>query len=151
MIFLCDLFVWLTTMTYKATGALNCCEPIYWYASIFARILAETCILTNSRVCVITGTNRCRSEWNSMFTCIWVALTVSTTGTSNAVQQNTIEHIIISEAVYTGWHSTTWQIPESKLMPRSINDVLTQSSNDLQRSLCRVQCRQTLAVGARPV
>ncbi len=44
---------------------------------------------------------------------------------------------------------TTWQIPDSKLLPRSISDILTQISNDFQRLLCRVQCRQTLAVAAR--
>ncbi len=49
------------------------------------------------------------------------------------------------------WRNVT--NPESKLMPRSINDVtlLTQTSNDLQWSLCHVQSRQTLAVEARPV
>ncbi len=42
--------------------------------------------------------------------------------------------------------------PDSKLLPHSIYDILTQISNDFQRSLCRVQCRQTLAAAAqRPV
>ncbi len=50
---------------------------------------------------------------------------------------------MISNGVYSR------QIQDSKLMPRSIYDVLTQSSNDLQRSLCRVQCRQTLAVAVK--
>ncbi len=36
-------------------------------------------------------------------------------------------------------------------MPRSIYDVLTQISNDFQRSLYRVQCRQALAVAVRCV
>uniref|UniRef100_A0A671RAG0 Suppressor APC domain containing 2 n=1 Tax=Sinocyclocheilus anshuiensis TaxID=1608454 RepID=A0A671RAG0_9TELE len=45
--------------------------------------------------------------------------------------------------------SATRQIPDSKLLPRSIYYVLPQNSDDLQRSLCRVQCRQTLAVAAR--
>ncbi len=35
----------------------------------------------------------------------------------------------MSDAVYTGC-STARQIPDSKLMPRFIYDVLTQSSND---------------------
>ncbi len=43
----------------------------------------------------------------------------------------TIQPIMISDAVY----------PDSKLMPRSVYDILTQSTNDFQRSLCRVQCR----------
>ncbi len=38
------------------------------------------------------------------------------------------------------------QIPDRKLLPSSIYDVLTQISNDFQRSLYCVQCRQTLAV-----
>ncbi len=42
----------------------------------------------------------------------------------------------------------TRQIPDSKLLPRSIYDILTQISNDFQWSLCRVQCRQTLAVAS---
>ncbi len=37
------------------------------------------------------------------------------------------------------------------LLPRSICDVLTQISNDFQRSLHCVQCWQTLAVVARLV
>ncbi len=56
--------------------------------------------------------------------------------------------IIISDAVYTGC-GTARQIPDSKLLPRSIYDVLTHISNDFQRSLCRVLCRQILAVVAR--
>ncbi len=48
-------------------------------------------------------------------------------------------------------HGVTRQIPDRKLLPCSIYDVLTQISNDFQRSLYRVQCRQTLAVVARPV
>ncbi len=60
-------------------------------------------------------------------------ITVSTLDASGAAWQNTIELIKISDAVYT-------------------RCVLTQISNDFQRSLCRVQCRQTLAVAAwRPV
>ncbi len=50
--------------------------------------------------------------------------TVSTPDTSGAALQNTIELIIISDAVYTGW-DTTRQILNSKLLPRSIYDVLT--------------------------
>ncbi len=38
----------------------------------------------------------------------------------------------------------TWKIPDSKLLPRSIYDVLTQISNYFQQSFCRVQCRQTV-------
>ncbi len=45
--------------------------------------------------------------------------TVSTPDASGAVQQNTIELIIISDAVYTGC-GTARQIPNSKLLPRSI-------------------------------
>ncbi len=47
--------------------------------------------------------------------------------------QNTVvnrtQYIIISDAVYTEC-SAGRQIPDSKLMPRFIYDVLTQSSND---------------------
>ncbi len=62
---------------------------------------------------------------------------------SGAARQNTIELIIISDAVYSWCLAVTRQIPDSKLLPRSIYDVLTQISNDFQRSLCRVQCRPT--------
>ncbi len=61
-----------------------------------------------------------------------------------AAQQNTVELIIISDAVYIGC-SATRQIPDSKLLQRSIYDVLTQISNDFQRLICHVQ---TLAVAA---
>ncbi len=54
--------------------------------------------------------------------------------------------IIISDAVYTGCRAATRQIPDSKLLPRSIYDILTQISNDFQRSLCRIQCRQSCRV-----
>ncbi len=67
-----------------------------------------------------------------------------------AARQNNIEVIIISDAVYTGC-CAAWQIPDRKLLPRSVYDVLTQISNDFQQSLYRVQCRQTLAVAARRV
>ncbi len=60
------------------------------------------------------------------------------------MRQNTIEVIIISDAVYTGCCAAR-QISKSKLLLRSIYDVLTQILNDFQRSLYRVQCRQTLA------
>ncbi len=66
------------------------------------------------------------------------------------LQKNTIEVIIISDAVYTGCCAAR-QIPDRKLLPHSIYDVLTQISNDFQRPLYRVQCRQTLAVAARRV
>ncbi len=69
--------------------------------------------------------------------------TVSTPDASGKPRQNTIELIIISDAVYTGCCAATRQIPDSKLLPRSIYDILTQISNDFQRLLCRVQCRQT--------
>ncbi len=69
---------------------------------------------------------------------------------TQAARQNTIEVILISDAVYTGCGATR-QIPSKKLLPRSIYDVLTQISNDIQRPLYRVQYRQTLAVAARPV
>ncbi len=50
-----------------------------------------------------------------------------------AVRQNTIEVIIISDAVYTKC-CAVWQIPDRKLLPHSIYDMLTQISNDFQRS-----------------
>ncbi len=75
--------------------------------------------------------------------------TVSTPDASGAARQNTRELIIISDAVYTGCGAATQQIPDSKLLPRSIYDILTQISNDFQRSLCRVQCRQTATVQCR--
>ncbi len=65
-------------------------------------------------------------------------------------QQNTLEVIIISDAAYTGCCAAP-QISDRKLLPHSIHDVLTQISNYFQRSLYRVQCRQTLAVVVRPV
>ncbi len=37
---------------------------------------------------------------------------------------------------YNQWCCLHW-IPDSKLLPRSIYDILTQISNDFQRSLCR--------------
>ncbi|KAI2656410.1 hypothetical protein H4Q32_013338 [Labeo rohita] len=40
-----------------------------------------------------------------------------------------------------GTRHDTRQIPDSKLLPSSVYDVLAQSSNDLQRLLCCVQCR----------
>ncbi len=42
----------------------------------------------------------------------------------------------------------TRQIPDIKLMPHSIYDALSRCSYDLQWLLCRVQCRQPVAVGA---
>ncbi len=69
---------------------------------------------------------------------------------TRAAWQNTIEVIIISDAVYTGCCAAR-KIPDRKLLPRSIYDVLTQISNDFQRSLYRVQCRQTLVVAVRRV
>ncbi len=38
------------------------------------------------------------------------------------------------------------EIPDSKLVLRSIYDELTQITNDLQGSLCRIQCRLTAAL-----
>ncbi len=67
-----------------------------------------------------------------------------------AARQNTIEVIIISDAVYTGCCAAR-QIPDRKLLPRSFYDVLTQISNDFQRSLYHDQCRQTFAVAVRRV
>ncbi len=69
---------------------------------------------------------------------------------TRAARQNTIEVIIISDAVYTGCCAAR-QISVRELLLRSIYDVLTQISNDFQRPLCRVQCRQILAVAARRV
>ncbi len=51
---------------------------------------------------------------------------------------------------YNQWCCLHWMlhgapISDQKLLPCSINDVMTQISNDFQRSLYRVQCRQTLA------
>lgn len=57
------------------------------------------------------------------------------------VTKYTIEPIIFSDAFYTGCR----QIPNSKLLPRAIYDVLAQHSNDLQWSLCCNQCRQALS------
>ncbi len=205
-----------------------------------------------SRIHVISGTNSRGSEWYSVFTCICVALFVSTLDASDATCQNTVELIIISDAVYTGcgaaWQNTVEliiisdavytgcgaarqntveliiisdavytgcgaarqntveliiisdavytgcgaarqntveliiirdavytrygaarQIPDSKLLPRSIHDVLTQSSNDMQRLFLscpvyrqtftldvaawhdsyRVRCRQGVCVWAK--
>ncbi len=53
-------------------------------------------------------------------------------------QQYTIEVLIISDAVYTGCYAVQ-QIPDRKLLQRSVYDVLTQISNDFQRSFYRVQ------------
>ncbi len=66
-----------------------------------------------------------------------------------AAPQNTIELIIISDAVYTGCDAA-WQIIDCKLLPRSfLNEVLTQIANKFQRSFCCVQCRPTQAGAAR--
>uniref|UniRef100_A0A673J373 DNA-directed RNA polymerase III subunit RPC5 C-terminal domain-containing protein n=1 Tax=Sinocyclocheilus rhinocerous TaxID=307959 RepID=A0A673J373_9TELE len=48
--------------------------------------------------------------------------------------------------VSTDVSGTAQQIPDRKLLPGSIYDVLTQISNGFQQSFDRVQCRQTLAV-----
>ncbi len=64
-------------------------------------------------------------------------------------RKNTIEVIIISDALYTGCCVAQKKISDRKLLPRSIYDVLTQISNDFQWLLFRVQCRQTLAVAVR--
>ncbi len=56
--------------------------------------------------CVISGTNIHGSERNSVFTCNCMVLTVFTPDASSVVQQNTIEPIIISDAVYTGCCAT---------------------------------------------
>ncbi len=69
---------------------------------------------------------------------------------TRAAWQNTTEVIIISDAVYNGCCAAR-KIPDSKLLPHFVYDVLTQISNDFQRSLYRVQCRQTLAVAVRHV
>ncbi len=70
--------------------------------------------------------------------------TVSTSDTSSAVRQNTVELIIISDAVYIGCRSVTRQIPENKLLPRFIYDILTQMSNYFQWSL--VRCRHGASI-----
>ncbi len=57
---------------------------------------------------------------------------------TRAARQNTIEVIIISDAIYTGCWAVR-QIPDRTLLPRSIYEVLTQISNDFQWSLYRVQ------------
>ncbi len=72
--------------------------------------------------------------------------TVSTRDMSAAARQNTIKLIIISDAVYTGCRAVTRQIPDSKLLLHSIYDILTQISNDFQRSLCRVRCWQGVSL-----
>ncbi len=65
-----------------------------------------------------------------------------------AVWHNSIAHIIISEAVYTGCHAMTRLILDSKLLPRSISDILTLISNDFQQSACSccVQCRHGVSL-----
>ncbi len=76
--------------------------------------------------------------------CICVALTMSTLDASGATKYNRTHYnqwCCVTD--YTACDAAR-QIPASKLMHRSIYDILTQSSNDWQRSLCRVQCRQTL-------
>ncbi len=67
---------------------------------------------------------------------------------TRAVWHNSIAHIIISEAVYTGCHAMTRLIPDSKLLPRSISDMLTLISNDFQQSACSccVQCRHGVSL-----
>lgn len=71
--------------------------------------------------------------------CLPNTSTVLFTPRTRAERQNTIELIIISDAVYTGSRAT---IPDKTLLLlRSIYDVLTHISSDFQRSLCRVQCR----------
>ncbi len=62
--------------------------------------------------------------------------TCSTPDVSGAALHNTIELIIINDAVCTGCR-VAWQISDSKLLSRSIYDVLTQISNDFQWSLLR--------------
>lgn len=49
------------------------------------------------------------------------------------------------------WRGATQQIPGIKLMPHSNYNVLTLSTNDLQWSLCHIQCRQTLRCIARGI
>ncbi len=73
-------------------------------------------------------------------------MTMSTPDANNVARQNTIELIIISDAVYIGCRATTWQIPDSKLLPCSIYDILTQISNGFQWSLYRVQCKQSVSL-----
>ncbi len=68
--------------------------------------------------------------------------TVSTPDVSGAARQNTIE-LIIRDAVYTGCCAATWQIPYSKLLPRSIHDILTQLSSV---DNCRVRCRHGVSL-----
>ncbi len=98
-----------------------------------------------SRVCVISDTNRRGDERNWLFTCICVALTVSTLDEA-AWRDKIITH---NQWCCLQRMRRAWQIPDIKLMPRSIYDLLTQSSHDLQRLLCHVQCKQPLAVAAR--
>ncbi len=88
-------------------------------------------------------------SWSDIYTgpssCLIV--TLSTPDASGAPWQNTIELIIISRAVYTGCRAVTQQIPDSKLLPRSINDILTQISNDFLQSLCCIQrCRHGVSL-----
>ncbi len=61
-----------------------------------------------------------------------------------------IEVIIVSNAVYTGCCTARKSLTE-KLLLHSVYYVLTQISNDFQRSHYRIQCRQTLAVAAQHV
>ncbi len=76
--------------------------------------------------------------------------TMSTLDASGAAWQNTIELIIISDAVYTRCGATR-QIPDSKLMPHSIYDILTQCSNDLQRSLLVASSVDTVLINVLTV
>ncbi len=46
--------------------------------------------------------------------------------------------LIVTLCLHRTWAAT---IPDSKLLPRSIYDILTKMSNDFQWSICRVRCR----------
>ncbi len=99
-------------MTQKASGTLNCCEPIYYpftFSIVYLHLaisncvyknslLAETCILTVSRVCVRRGDER-----NSVFTCICApCLHRTRAARCDATKYNRTHYTVISDAVYSG-------------------------------------------------
>ncbi len=88
-------------------------------------------------------------SWSNIYTGSTSCLIITPCLHRTRARQKTIELIIISDAVYTGCRAATQQIPDSKLLPRSIYDLLTQISNDFQRSHCHVQCRQNCLVETR--
>ncbi len=65
------------------------------------------------------------------------------------IHMATISSVKQSKTHYNQWyclHRRRRQIPDSKLLPRSIYDIFTQISNDFQRSLCRFRCRHGVSL-----